>query len=267
MGLLGNAYSKAVSNSKHADRFVSARTPIGYPTGVDLFDYMNGKWVTVKGDKGYTSLGFDEGSYVMLVGRSGTSKTCFAIQAGWNIVKDFDEGMLYIDDIEAATDEVRIKNITRMSDEEFEEKVRHRNTGITCESFYENISMIYNSKMEIVKDHPEFLVHTGKKDMNGNEIITLPPTVYILDSIALLVPENLSKEEEVSGQMSTTSSAKMNAKVFRQIIPKLKKANIILIAINHLTTKIEMIGLLKMLIAEIISIQYYRFNDYRTVNN
>jgi len=49
--------------------------------------------------------------------------------------------------------------------------------------------------------------------------------------------------------MSTTAAAKMNAKIFRQIIPKIKQANIILIAINHITTKIEMIGLLKMLIA------------------
>jgi len=39
--------------------------------------------------------------------------------------------------------------------------------------------------------------------------------------------------------MSTTSTAKMNAKIFRQILPKLKKANIILIGINHITQKVE----------------------------
>jgi uncharacterized protein YfeS len=94
--------------------------------------------------------------------------------------------------------------------------------------------------MTLAKEHPdEFLIDTGLKDRNGNDIVNLPPTVYILDSIALLVPENISKEEELSGQMSTTAAAKANAKIFREIIPKLKQANIILIGINHLTTKIE----------------------------
>jgi RecA/RadA recombinase len=157
-----------------------------------------------------------------------------------HIIKGYDEGMIYIDDIEGATDTTRIKNITGMSYDDIAEKVVHRNTGITCESFFENISMIYSQKMKLAKEYgDEFLVHTGKKDFNGNEIISMPPTVYILDSLALLVPENISEEEKLSGQMSTTAAAKTNAKIFRQIVPKLKKANIILIAINHITTKIE----------------------------
>ena len=40
-------------------------------------------------------------------------------------------------------------------------------------------------------------------------------------------------------QMSRTSAAKMNAAVFRQILPELKKSNIILYVINHITQKVE----------------------------
>ena len=240
MGLLSAKYDETVKSSKHAENFEEARTPIGYQTGLDLLDYMNGKQINVKDDKPYFSLGIDEGCYVMLVGKSGTSKTTLALQMAANIIKPFEEGMIYLDDIEGSTDKVRIHNITKMSYPEIREKVRHRQLGITCESFYENICMIHKDKMELAKKHPdEFLIHTGKKDTNGNEIVTLPPTVYILDSLALLVPATLSEEETLSGQMSTTAAAKMNAKIFRQIIPKIKQANIILIAINHITTKIE----------------------------
>jgi hypothetical protein len=169
-----------------------------------------------------------------------THNTTFALQLASSIIKGYDEGMIYLDDIEGATDSVRIHNITGLSYDEIKEKVIHRQVGISCESFFKNISIIAKQKEELAKEYPdEFLVHTGRKDSNGNEIVNMPPTVYILDSLALLVPDNLTEEEELSGQMSTTSTAKMNAKIFRQIIPKLKKTNIILIAINHLTTKVE----------------------------
>lgn len=240
MGLLSNTYRTEIKKSKNADSFEEARTPFSYSTGLDLLDHMNGKWVDVRNEKGYYSLGIDEGTYVMMIGKSGSGKTSIALQMAANIIKGYDEGMIYIDDIEGATDTTRIHNITNMSYDEIDEKVVHRNTGITCESFYENISMIASQKEKLAKEYGDkFLVHTGKKDFRGNEIVTMPPTVYILDSLALLVPSNISEEEQLSGQMSTTAAAKTNAKIFRQIIPKIKKTNIILIAINHITTKIE----------------------------
>ena len=240
MGLLSSAYEDAIKSSKHPENFVRATTQFGHSTGIDLLDYMNGKWIDVKNDKGYYSVGVDQGSYVCLIGKSGTSKTSLAIQMAYNIIKPYEEGLIYLDDIEAATDEVRIHKLTKMDYDEIHAKVIHRQSGITCESFYENINMIYTKKMQLAKEHPaEFMIHTGKKNTRGEEIIIMPPTVYILDSLALLVPENISQEEQVSGQMSTTAAAKMNAKVFRQIIPKIKKANIVLIVINHINTKIE----------------------------
>ena len=240
MSLLSNAYRNEIKKSKKSEYFEEARTPIGYSTGIDLLDYLNGKYIKVQNDKGYYSLGVDEGSYIMLIGKSGTSKTTVALQMAANIIKGYDEGMIYLDDIEGATDSNRIHSITGLSYEEIDEKVVHRQSGINCETLFENIETIYKQKIELAKSHPkEFLVHTGKKDFRGNEIVNFPPTVYILDSLALLMPESISEEEKLSGQMSTTAAAKQNAAVFRRIIPKLKKVNIILIAINHITTKIE----------------------------
>ena len=169
MGLLSNKYSDAVAGSKKLN-ITRARTPLGYSTGIDLIDYMNGKYVSVQGDKGYYSLGVDEGSYIMLLGKSGTSKTTCALQMASSIIKGYEEGMIYLDDIEGATDSARIHNVTKLSYDEIDEKVVHRQIGICCESFFENISTIHKTKMELAKEHPdEFLVHTGKKNNKGGQ--------------------------------------------------------------------------------------------------
>lgn len=169
-----------------------------------------------------------------------THNTTIALQIAGNIIRPYDEGAIFIDDIEGATDKTRIKNITGWSSQEVREKVVHRNTGITSESFYKNIDSIYQSKMKLVEEYgTQYTIETDKVDEYGEPIIILPPTVYILDSLALLSPEKISEEEELSGNMSQTSVARVNASVFRRILPKLKKANIILIVINHITQKIE----------------------------
>ena len=95
---------------------------------------------------------------------------------------------------------------------------------------------IYDEKITHKADYE---YDTGLCDTRGNRIYKLVPTVYILDSLAMLTPEKLTEEEELSGQMSTTGAAKTNTAVFKRIIPKLKAANIILFVINHINQKVE----------------------------
>ena len=52
--------------------------------------------------------------------------------------------------------------------------------------------------------------------------------------------DKYTEEEELSGQMSATSSDKTNTSMFKRIIPMLKSANIILLMINHITQNISM---------------------------
>lgn len=213
-----------------------ARTGYSFKTGIDLLDYKNGKLVQPKGGKPYFSTGIEEGSYVMIIGRSGSGKTAFAIQAACNIVDQYENGAVYLDDVEAATNLTRVKVLSGWDDEKMETKFVHRNVGVTAESFYKNINDIYNLKMEM-KD--ELTAKTDKLDEKGNPIEILEPTVYILDSLAVLVPENIAEEEDLSGSMSQTAVAKTNSMIFQRILPKLKKANIILFVINHVNQKID----------------------------
>ena len=172
----------------------------------------------------------------MVVGRSGSGKTGLAIQMACNIVRPYPNGAIYLDDVEAATSLTRVKQISGWTDDELEDKFVHRNVGITSEKFYKNINEVYKLKMEM-KD--ELTVVTDKLDDKGNPIEVLEPTVYILDSLAVLSTDAISEEEELSGQMSQTAVARANAAIFRRILPKLKEANIILIVINHINAKVN----------------------------
>ena len=219
-----------------------ARTAMGFKTGIDLLDYKNGKLVMPKGHKPYFSVGIEEGSYIMVIGRSGSGKSTLAIQMACNIVEPYENGAVYIDDVEAAMNMTRIKTISGWDDDMLDSKIVHRNVGITTENFYKNINDIYKLKMEM-KD--ELTVVSDKLDSRGNPIEFLEPTVYILDSLAVLSTDSISEEEELSGQMSQTSVARANASVFRRILPKLKAANIILIVINHVMTKVDINPMIK----------------------
>jgi RecA/RadA recombinase len=173
---------------------------------------------------------------VMCVGRSGCGKTTWAVQTAANIVRPFENSCIFHDDIEGGITLARRKALTGFTEDELESKYIIRNSGITAENFYARLKMIYDIKVE---NEDEYLVDTGFLDTRGRKIFKMVPTVYILDSLALLMPEKYTDEEELSGQMSATAAAKTNSSIFKRIIPMLSKANIILIVINHITTKIE----------------------------
>jgi len=232
MGLLTKRYRETRKKGDTGE----AKTAYAFKTGIDLLDWSNGKLVNVRGDESYYSVGIEEGTYCMFIGKSGTGKTSLALQIAARIVRDYENGAVYLDDVEAATSKTRFKALSGWTDEMIEDKFIHRNVGITAESFYKNIREVYNLKMEL-KD--QITVTTDKLDEDGNPIEILEPTVYVLDSLAVLVPENVAEEDELSGSMSQTAVAKTNSMIFQRILPLLKKANIILFVINHVNQKID----------------------------
>ena len=240
MSLLVDMFRKSVEKSKDYRMKVETETPVGYSTGFLTFDFRNGTTSISQHPDGtkheYYSIGLADGSMVMIIGRSGCGKTTWAIQAAGNIVKPFPNSAIYHDDIEGGMNNTRLYKLAGMSPEVASKKYIHRNTGITCENFYARVKMIHDIKLA---NREEFEYDTGIYNELGERVFKLQPTVYILDSLALMMPESNVEEEELGGQMSTTAAAKMNAKVFRQIIPMLKAANIILLVINHITQAIS----------------------------
>lgn len=216
-----------------------AEPDYAYPTGFLTFDFMNGTVVHVKKDNmqfSYNSIGIIDGSMVTVIGRSSSGKTTWCVQSAGEIVRPFKSSCIWMDSVEGGIVESRAQTLLKMYGEEFEERWIPRNAGVTAENFYERIKYIHDLKME---NRDELMYDTGAFASNGKRIYKMEPSVYILDSVALLTPDKYTDEEELSGQMSVTAAAKTNTTVFKRIIPMLKAANIILFVINHITESVE----------------------------
>lgn len=238
-GILSQQFREAVSKHKDFRMKSESEASVAYSTGFLNFDFINGTIIHVKSEKrtyDYYQSGIQDGCLTMLIGRPGCGKTTFAMQAAGNIVRPFPNACIFHDDIEGGITTERKELLLDFHGEELERRCITRNTGITAENFYERVKMIHDLKME---NRQQFEYDTGLFDSLGNRIFKLEPTVYILDSIALLMPAQYTDEEELSGSMSATAAAKTNSMTFKRIIPMLKNANIILLVINHINKKID----------------------------
>lgn len=239
MGFLADRFRAEMAKSKDP-RMEEAVADVLYPTGFLPFDFLNGYKARVRKPTGeeyfYNAVGIVDGSSLSIIGRPHSGKTTAAIQMASNIVRRFPGAVIFYDDIEGGSNVARREILSKFGPDEIDDRIIYRNTAVNAENFYQRIESIYKEKLTNKADYE---YDTGLLDSRGNPIYKLIPTVYILDSLAMLTPEKLTEEEELSGQMSTTATAKTNTAVFKRIVPKLKAANIILFTINHINDKIE----------------------------
>lgn len=239
MGLLADRFRALVAKEKDP-RMNEADSDILYSTGFLTLDFLNGYKAFVKKPNNeeyfYNAVGFVDGSSTTFIGRPSSGKTTIALQIAANIIRKFPNAVMFYDDIEGGSNIARRQILTRFTLEEMDNRIIYRNSSVSAENFYKRIAMISDEKLN---HRDEYEYNTGILDSKGKEIYKLIPTVYILDSLAMLTPEKITEEEELSGQMSTTAAAKTNTAVFKRIVPKLKAANIILFVINHINDKIE----------------------------
>lgn len=239
-GLLSTAFRQHVSKHKDFRMKNESEFDVGYPTGFLNFDFTNGAIVNVCSESvtmKYYSIGVTDGSLITVIGRSSCGKTTFITQSASNIVRRHKTSCVFEDSIEGGLISSRRQMLSGFNGDEIKDKFITRNTGITAENFYERIKMIHDLK---VNNRSEYEYDTGLYDDTGNRIFKLEPTVYILDSIALIMPDKYIDEDELSGQMSTTAGAKAIADIFRRIIPMLKTANIILFVVNHILEDVNL---------------------------
>ena len=214
---------------------------VQYPSGFPSLDYLIGQRVHVNDPENgrvfdYDSIGIVDGSYNLTIGRSGCGKSTFIKQASVNIVRPFNNGLIFEDSIEGGITMSRNEFLIGMTTNQVRERMSIRNSGISTESCYKRIKTIYDVKTQTPE---KYTYDTGLFDSSGNRIFKMVPTVYIIDSLAMLMPEKLTQEEELSGQMSSTAAAKQIARFFKQVVPLLKGANIILFVVNHITQMID----------------------------
>ena len=244
MSLLLNNFNKVMSKSKDFGAKETAKFDVMYSTGFLAIDYLNGTVVHVKGndrDFSYNSCGIVDGSTNTIIGRSGSGKSTLLMQICGNIVRPFIEKDmstgLFIDDIEGSLPYARKEFLLGLTEEQITEYTVIRNSGITAENLYKRIKAIADEK---INNEKEYTYDSGYYDIHGNRVFKMIPTVYVVDSLPMLLPENLSDEEDLAGSMAASSIAKTNTMVFKQISQLCKKANIIFFTINHILEEIQM---------------------------
>ena len=214
MSLLIRAFREKVKKEKDTRMTLESRCGVGYPTGFHTMDFNNGMIIHVKNkekgiDKKYFSVGIQDGTMTQVIGRSQSGKTTWCYTAAANIIRPFKTSSIFADNIERGMSWSRMELLTGFDEKEILDRIIARDKGITVENFYRRIKMIHDLKLE---NQDKFSYDTGLLDNFGEPIIMLEPTVYILDSIPLLMPEKYTGEEggeedQMSGQMSQTAGA------------------------------------------------------------
>ena len=241
---LQEKFREKISKLKTAGVGNTAEFDVLYSTGFLSIDYLNGTVVHVESEERYftyNSTGIVDGSTNSVIGRSGSGKSTLITQIAGSIIKPFiKKGMdtgLYIDDIEGSLPQVRKEFLLGLNPDQIEKYVDIRNTGITSENLYQRLQTIHDIKVSNKKDYE---YDTGLFDTYGNRIYKMVPTVYIIDSLPMLLPEEVLEKDELSGSMTASSIAKTNTQLFKKVNQLCKEANIILFTVNHILDEIQM---------------------------
>lgn len=228
--------------------FKRTQTAVSYPTRFAPFDYRNGYMVQVRDLEDnvitqYPSTGIVGGSFNTVVGRSGTAKTTFTIQAASNIVRPFENSFVIHYDLEQATTYTRIKNVTGLPQREMDDKYVLKQERSYIEDIMEAVMSIAREKEE---NRNDYMYDTGLKDEFNIPIRSFVPTVIILDSIptATYKPKD-ENDIELEGGTYANRVAKSLAQFYKRLTPIIKEYNIIVFAINHINAKIEINPMVK----------------------
>ena len=234
------------SANKIDKRIREATGDVAYPTGFLTLDYLNGAMIHVENpeknmDFWYASVGVLDGAGTMLIGRTGCGKSTLMLQMAANIVRPYKTSAIFYNDIEGGMADSSMETLCRMTSDELKGRMFYRNEGITIENIYKTVQWISDEK---TNNRDLYEYDTGLYNMYGERIFKLEPTVLCIDSWPVLMPESVTEEDEMSGQMTTTGTVKRAADLVKRIVSVEKAANIIVFTINHIMDDVQ-IGIFK----------------------
>lgn len=244
-----NPLIQALRANDKDGKFDCNASVISYKTGFPVLDYYLGYKVNVYDDneniiESYPAVGIPAGSFILFAGKPSSSKTTTAVQIASNIVRPFDNGTVLHFDIEQAMNYTRIQALSKFPMHDMDAGkyiLRQGNTSI--DEVYNTIMELYFEK---TKNPEKYMYKTGKLNEFGKEIELFEPTVVILDSIASLsmyYDENDKKDMKTISELEGNTYANRLARDISQfctkLLPRLRSANIILIAINQIKTKLD----------------------------
>lgn len=223
-------------------------------TGFPLFDYFFGSVVNTHDDLGKligqeARVGQAAGTFNLLIGSSGSGKTSLGAQIAGNIIRQFKYSMCIHFDCEQRFDVSRAETITKLPASFFDsvngERYMIKTGSVGLDTIQEMIVKLYVQKMKL-KD--QLTVPSGFKDEFGRDVMMLEPTMVLIDSITTVLsetfnPDSAKEAADAEGLRANTEGAR-DAKTlkgfFKDIIPLLNEANIIVYGINHINSNMSM---------------------------
>lgn len=224
-----------------------------YPTGVSLIDYTLGYEINIRDENDKVvgkrlCLGLQAGSFNVITGRTQSFKTTISIQIISNIAYANGGNIIHYDAENRLVLE-RVKLLSKLPESWFSgdtPRYSLRSGAIGFDTLQNDITQVYENKMR----HKDLLIKdTGVLDSTGKPIKLMPPTVIFLDSLQDVIGEatdynidskNFDDNKELRGNMYGAQSAKTIRGFLTDILPMLKEANIIFIAIAHKTSNMSL---------------------------
>lgn len=222
-----------------------------YSTGIPIIDYALGYEVNVyDGDrfvKKRTCLGLQAGSFNVVTGRTQAYKTTICIKIIAEIAYKYGGNIVHYD-AEQRLVLQRAKNLSKLPGDWFTgdyPRYSLRSGAIGFDTLQNDIAEIYSAKMQ---NKQYLLQDTGEVDDQNRPIKLMPPTVVFLDSLQDVIEKEYNVDDkkwvedskELRGNMYGAQSAKTIRGLLTDILPMLKEANIILIAIAHKTSNMSL---------------------------
>ena len=238
---MGKLHEMLLANDKKKLFDFNNIPSIGYPSGLLPLDYSNGYWVHVNSmnkkdiPNRWLNIGTQGGTFYTIIGNSGVAKTTLAVQIGSAEILDFTEGNFYHIDAEGTSNETRVQQLNRFTDEQMMDKY-HFPDLIYVEDVF---TMIYNIAQAKIANK-EFAYHTGCYDTRGNEIVVPQPTVILIDSLPSLQTKDVEESDQLGSQTYNMRLAIAYNTFYKRLRPIIRDANITVIAINHLKEKPDM---------------------------
>lgn len=216
--------------------FKSDDTYVTYSTGILPLDYANGFWQEAIGPNGEPILvpvtGVTGGTVITIIGFTGTGKTTFGLQMGYNIIKPFKNSTMHVIDTEKTANRQRLSRITQSIYEDPRLILKKENTSI------EDVLKMFDRVCEIKEDGGKTYMYQVPGH-DGKPVWVYIPTVFMIDSL----PNFNSAEfntEDLGSNTDGMRGAKDVTRFFTNVLDRAWKYNVTFIVINHIRPKTEM---------------------------
>lgn len=216
--------------------FTSNDTFVNYSTGLLPLDYANGFWLTINDKYGKRKVpitGIMGGTFVSVIGATGSGKSTFADQMGYSIIRDFEDGMLFHIDCELTNLKERMVAITGTDPRD--DRLRLKKDHI----YIEDVMDMFNKICDVKEEGGNLYKYEVEgKTYDNSKFLAYVPTVFVIDSLPSFNSSGNRSDEDLGTNMDAARAARDVTRFYTNCLGRMMKYNITIITINHIVPKV-----------------------------